>query len=148
MNAIQTPVENGVFFEEIRRMLDQGLNASFTVTGNSMWPLLVHRRDQVVLKKVNTPLKKGDIILFMPAEGRYLLHRIQKISQGKIQTIGDACCTLDGEFDSETVLGKVVSFTRKGKTHSCRALWYRIYSWLWRILLPLRRPLLKILRNR
>lgn len=148
MNAIQTPVENGVFFEEIRRMLDQGLDASFTVTGNSMWPLWAHRRDRVVLKKVNTPLKKGDIVLFTPAEGRYMLHRIQKISNGKIQTIGDACCTLDGEFDPETVLGKVVSFTRKGKTHSCHALWYRIYSRLWLILLPLRRPLLKILRNR
>ena len=50
-------------FENVRLLLHEGYSASFTVTGKSMWPLLGHGRDQVILEScAGKALKKGDII--------------------------------------------------------------------------------------
>lgn len=133
---------NEEIFESIRTMLEQGLQASFTVTGNSMWPTLVHRRDQVVLEKPTTPLKKGDVVLFCPMPGQYLLHRIHKRRKGVFFTTGDGNCFRDGQYPNEAVIGRVVRIRRKGKDISCRSFCYRLCTRLWCLAYPLR-PLIK-----
>ena len=47
-------------FTAVHQLLQDGYDAEFTVTGNSMWPLLVHGRDSVTLRKAEvSSLKKG-----------------------------------------------------------------------------------------
>ena len=51
-------------FPIIRQLLNEHQQASFTVTGMSMWPFLCHGRDQVVLDYCSLDsLKVGDILL-------------------------------------------------------------------------------------
>ena len=139
-------VENTALFEEIRAMLAQGLDARFTVSGNSMWPILVHNRDSVVITPCTKP-KRGDVVLFCPVEGQYLLHRIYRIKKDRIYTCGDGNCHRDGDFPVSSIMGKVVTLERKGKQIPCTRWWYRCYSTLWRWCYPFRRPLLKLLRT-
>jgi hypothetical protein len=132
-------------FTAICQLLQEGYDAEFTVTGNSMWPFLAHRRDSVTLHKpADTPLKRGDIVLLQTEQG-YLLHRITALKNGMLQTTGDYNCYRDAYVSRQCVLGKVVRFTRKGKQVSCTAPWYRVCSWLWRVLFPLRPLLLRVL---
>ena len=132
-------------FEAVRQSLSDGYDAEFTVTGNSMWPLLTHGRDSVTLHKVEkASLKKGDIVL-LHTEHRYLLHRITRIKNGSVQTTGDHNLYRDGFVPAENILGRVVCFTRKGQQVSCTNLLYRLCSWLWCASFPARPLLLRVL---
>ena len=135
-------------FENVRQFLQDGYFASFTVTGNSMWPLLRHGRDHVVLEPcTGKPLKKSDIVLFMPAKGRYLLHRIDWVREERFRTTGDGNCFRDGTFDQDCVVGRVVTLVRKGKEISCTNWRYRLASRIWMALFWARPVLLKVLRK-
>ena len=135
-------------FENIRQLLHEGYLATFTVTGNSMWPLLRHGRDYVILEsRAEKPLKKGDIVLFMPVEGRYLLHRIDWVNKDRFRTTGDGNCFRDGTFNQDCVVGRVVTLVRKGKKISCTNGLYRLTSRIWMSLFWARPVLLKALRK-
>ena len=135
-------------FLHIGQLLEEGYEAAFTVTGNSMWPLLTHGRDRVVLENCkDKPLKKGDIILFSPTKGRYMLHRIDWIKDGFFRTAGDGNSFRDGTFSRNCVLGRVVTVVRKGKTISCRNLFCRLYGRIWMALFRFRTPILRLLRK-
>ena len=132
-------------FETVFQLLQEGYDAEFTVVGNSMWPFLANKRDQVTIRKVESCfLKKGDIVL-LKTDCRYLLHRITRFKKGMFQTTGDNNCYHDDFVSVENILGRVVRFTRKGKQVSCDNILYRFISWIWRVLFPLRPLLLRIL---
>lgn len=110
-----------------------------------MWPFLANKRDRVTIRKVESCfLKKGDIVLLKTERG-YLLHRITRLKKYMVQTTGDYNCYRDDYVSKDNVLGRVVCFTRKGKQVSCDDFLYRSFSWLWRVLFPLRPVLLRIL---
>jgi len=132
-------------FGEMSRLLKEGYDAEFTVTGNSMWPLLRHKRDCVTLRGIgDKSLKKGDIVLLKAGQG-YLLHRITRIRKNMIQTTGDHNCYHDEFVSIQCVLGRVVCFTRKGKQVFCTNPLYRLSSGLWRLSFPVRSFVLRIL---
>ena len=135
-------------FAAVQELLQEGYDAEFTVTGNSMWPFLAHGRDRVILRAIgDEPLKKGDIVLVQTERG-YLLHRITGLKNGMLQTTGDYNCYHDGYVAAQYVLGKVVRFIRKGKQISCNDLLYRFSSRIWRLLFPVRPLLLRLLLQR
>ena len=140
------PVDNRALFEEIRRVLDVGMDARFTVVGHSMWPTLTHKRDEVILSPLDGRVKRGDVVLFCPAEGRYLLHRVCRVRHGQMVTAGDGNCWRDGAFSTATIVGRVTKIGRKGRWYSCTDGWYRLRSRAWMALYPLRPLLLKCLR--
>ena len=134
-------------FENVRQFLHDGCFASFTVTGNSMWPFLRHGKDHVVLEPCpEEALKKGDIVLFMPEQGRYLLHRIDWVRDRQFRTAGDGNCFRDGIFNQNCVVGRVVTVVRKGKEISCANWIYLLLSGIWMALYWARPVLLKVLR--
>lgn len=133
-------------FSAVEELLEQGLDAEFTVTGNSMWPLLKSGRDTVTLRALDSPLKKGDLILFSPVKGRYLLHRVTRLEKNAFESTGDANLSSDGVFPTTCILGRVILIHRKEKRISCKNFWYRFSVWVWMGLVPVRKPLLKILR--
>ena len=63
--------------ELLEFQLDRGGRAALTVTGNSMVPMLRHRRDSVVLTRPpEGGPRRGDIILYRRDSGQYVLHRV------------------------------------------------------------------------
>lgn len=140
-----TLIPSDDLFAAVFQMLQEGYDAEFIVTGNSMWPLLAHGRDCVILRRAEGfCLKKGDIVLLQTQTG-YLLHRITRLRNGMLQTTGDHNCYRDEFVPAENVLGRVVCFTRKGKQIPCSNLLYKLYSWLWQVLYPVRPYLLRLL---
>ena len=116
-------LSNDVFCSAVQQMLEEGLKVEFTVTGNSMWPLLKSGRDKVTLTLCDPDnIKKGDVILFEAMPSKYLLHRVTRICEKTFDTTGDFNSFRDGSFPLECVIGKAVSITRKGKCigRNCR----------------------------
>lgn len=124
--------------------LEQGGKAPLQVTGNSMYPMLQHGRDRVILEPLSGKLKKGDLIFYRRENGGYILHRIVKCLRGD----GLICCG-DNQHVPEAVaqqqvIARVTAFTRKGKTYGVTDPKYRLYVWVLTGLFPVRKPLLAL----
>ncbi len=129
----------------IKETIASGSSIRFTVTGISMSPLLINRRDSVVLSAPRD-IKKYDIVLHQRANGDYILHRVIG-KKGDILTIaGDNEIQKEKDVNVSCVIGKVVSFTRKGKCYNGSELWYKIYSRAWLLIFPFRYIVMAFLR--
>lgn len=138
--------------EELLRVaesiLEEQYQVDFTVTGNSMWPLIRHGRDRVIMEKCSPDdLHVGDIILFHATESRYLLHRITKLHGDCFETTGDGNCFRDGYFPRTAIVARVVKVIRKGREISVSDIFWKIIFRIWMFLFPIRRPLLLFLNR-
>lgn len=136
-------------FPFAEEFLSAGQKVLFTVSGNSMWPLIRHNRDSVLLAALDRPALVGDIVLMnVPApHNLYILHRVHRIQGDQCVTLGDGCLAHDPPVPLDCIIGRVEKVYRGKRTLICDALPARCLSWLWRVLLPLRRPLLFCLRK-
>ena len=75
---------------DFERELRENGTVVFTVTGDSMMPLLRQHKDIVVIRAITRPLRKYDTVLFRRPNGVYVLHRIVKVCGGETyQIVGD-----------------------------------------------------------
>lgn len=131
----------------LQTQLSHGGIANLVVTGNSMYPMLFHRRDSVTLATVSQPLRKGDLILYRRENGTYVLHRIvTKPVKDVFFCAGDNQWARE-QVCSSQVIARVIRFVRKGKQHPVSSLSHRSYVWLWIALFPLRKPLIRLRRG-
>lgn len=100
--------------KEVFGWLDGCGELSLRVQGNSMCPFLHDGEDTVTLRKPGT-LRKGDIVVFERG-GRYLMHRIVKISDGYIDTLGDNLSTPETRIPLQNVVAVVTGAVRRGKS--------------------------------
>lgn len=144
MRAVDIPMEE--LAKLLQLQLDHGGEATLTVTGVSMLPMLYNRRDSVKLAVITAPLKKGDLILYRRENGQYVLHRIVRCRDVK-----EFVCCGDNQWEPETVtagqvMAVVSGFSRAGKTYTVTHRGYRLYVWLWVGLYPVRRVLIALRR--
>lgn len=133
-------ITSEVLFTAISEELADHKQASFTVTGMSMWPFLCHGRDQVIVEAANPcNIKVGDIILLKASEGHYLLHRVTKCGEECLETTGDGNFYRDGFFPFDCVTAKVGKVIRKGKMIDCNHFIWKILSQIWMRLFVIRR---------
>ena len=125
----------------IEERIGSGKEVRITVTGNSMVPMLRHRRDSVVLKRAEN-LNKYDIPLYRRENGIYVLHRIIKKKGDTYYIAGDNETSLEYPVKKEQVIAVVSGFYRKGKYYSNKNSLYKIYVWLWCAILPYRHKIL------
>lgn len=83
-------VKNEEYIPALLELTESGLEVPLTVSGNSMSPFLIHERDSVVIQKIQSPPQKGDILLFIRRDGRYILHRLVRIEGERYFFLGDA----------------------------------------------------------
>lgn len=138
--------ENDKFFPFIIEEIKKGHTATILLRGNSMRPFLETERDKAVLTSPGN-LKVGDPVLAEIEPGHYVLHRIISIDGKNVTLLGDGnirCehCTVD-DFRAE-----VVGFYRKGRKKLDRTdgMKWKVYSWFWMRLHPIRRYLLAFYR--
>ena len=123
----------------LNSLLEQGRTITLQVTGTSMQPLWMHRRDQVVLEHCKEgSLKVGDIVLYRRENGQYVLHRIMKLDDRKMSLCGDAQSNLEKNVSTDAVIARVVKICRKGKWFSCDSRGYLLYVHLWGMARPVR----------
>ncbi len=143
--------------------LQEGQEVILTVTGNSMRPLLRHRRDQVVLAAVDgEALRPGDVPLYRRRNGAYVLHRVvarddgtqcefvdgtvqestQLAAEVRYTMLGDAQTELEHGITPPQILARAVAFIRCGKRVECDSRSYcRYVRWWYRWLFARRQML-------
>lgn len=138
---------NAELLPEVVRIVNEGHTVTLPLKGYSMRPFLEDGRDKAILKAV-TELRKGDAVLAEIGPGRYVLHRIVNIDGNSVTLLGDGNITTErcGTADVKAV---AIGFHRKNRQqpdYTDGKKW-RVYSWLWTHLYPIRRYLLFIHRH-
>ena len=132
--------DKGIMMEEIRKLISEGRTVSLTLKGNSMNPFIVHLRDQMTLGPwKDEDIRKGCVALVKDTKGRYVIHRIIKRENDTVTLIGDGNVDLYETAQMCNIIGIMYSITRKGKEWKRDSRIWRLYSWLWMFLLPVRR---------
>ena len=126
-------MSTGVIESELN---ERGFYASNTL-GVSMEPLFRTHRDMIVLMRPDAPLRKYDVALYVTPRGKYILHRVIKVKEKEYVFRGDNTYASE-HVPKEWVLGVLVKFNRKGKSHTTEELSYRIYSRVWHFIYPVR----------
>ncbi len=133
---------------EIEVLLSVNQNIILPVTGSSMYPFLIEGMDSVELAfiEVNN-IVRGDIVLIKNDNEQYLLHRIVRKIDDVFYLNGDSQTTIEGPFCSFHLKGKVVAIHRDGKRIDLGKASIKIIVFLWMLLLPFRKILLRVLRR-
>ncbi|WP_052168594.1 S24/S26 family peptidase [Dehalobacter sp. CF] len=127
-------------------ILAEGHLLRLPIEGLSMYPLLVGRRDEVLLADVKgKKLRRGDIVLYVRQDGTHVLHRIHHVDLNNYYMFGDAQTWIEGPINEDNVLGVVISVIRKGKAIECNSFGYRFISQIWMVMRPARPLILKII---
>lgn len=135
-------LQNEVFLPQVVALLEEGHTVTLPLRGRSMRPFLEDGRDKALLQTAGNP-QVGDAVLAEISKGHFVLHRIIAIDGDKVTLRGDGNlanehCTLSD------IRAKAIGFYRKGRTKldSTDGRKWRLYSWLWTHLYPVRRYLL------
>lgn len=132
-------------FTELWQDLEEEDIVPLGVTGNSMYPFLRNQKDMVYLKKIKNTngFKKGDILLFMWEDGKWILHRVWKIRKN-----GTLLMNGDGQSKKETirkeqVVAVVVGVKRGDREVSIHNPFWRGAVILWKWLYPFRQSIIQ-----
>ena len=105
--------------------------------GVSMLPLLRQGKDRVELGPLPQRLKRLDLPVYQTPGGKYLMHRVVKVTPTHYICLGDN--TLEYEtILPEQMIGVVTAFTRNGKRISVRHPLYWLYCRIWGLTRPAR----------
>lgn len=113
-------VDNQEYMKVVRSILEEGKEVPLVVTGNSMMPFLIDRRDQVLIKRIERPLKKGDIAFFQRENGQYIMHRIHfmrkddRTGENQFYFIGDGQKNIEGPIKETQIFGVITRVCGKG----------------------------------
>jgi len=133
---------NSQFLPQMVSLLKEGHTATLSLRGRSMRPFLEDGRDKAVLK-IADHYDVGDVVLAEISKGCFVLHRIIAINGEEVTLRGDG--NLNDENCMMTDIQAIaIGFYRKGcnKLESTTGRKWRIYSWWWTRLYPIRRYVL------
>ena len=134
--------------EEIRTLISEGKSVTLTVKGNSMNPFIVHMRDRMTLGPwKDEDIRKGTVALVRDIRGNYLIHRIIRKEENTVTLLGDGNVGFTETATIDNIIGIMHSIERKNKIWTSKSMIWRIYSWVWMTLTPLRRYPLAIWRK-
>lgn len=140
--------DKGLMMEEVRRLIAEEKTVSITVKGNSMNPFIVHLRDRMTLGPwKDQDIRKGTVALVKDFRGNYVIHRIIRRDEKTVTLLGDGNLGLYETASFDNIIAIMYSIDRKGRTWSRDSFMWRVYSWLWMLLTPVRRYPLAIWRR-
>lgn len=143
-------VDNQEYMKVVRSILEEGKEVPLVVTGNSMMPFLIDRRDQVLIKRIERPLKKGDIAFFQRENGQYIMHRIHfmrkddRTGENQFYFIGDGQKNIEGPIKETQIFGVITGVLRKGKYLDEHTFTWGFFENIWRYVIPFRLLIIKI----
>ena len=140
--------EQSLMMTEISRLISEGKTVTITAKGYSMNPFIVHLKDQITIGPwKDEQIKEGAVVLAKDTRGAYLIHRIIKRDGDRLTLMGDGNIGLTETARTSEVIGLMQSVTKKGRTYSVQSLRWRLYSWFWKMLTPVRRYPLALWRR-
>ena len=137
-----------VLLEEYRRILAEEPEVAalpLVISGSSMTPFLVHGRDTVYLSRLERPVRRGDMLLYLRDNGRYILHRVWKVEpDGTFTIVGDAQTELERGIREDQIIAIVTAAVRKGRRIGPGDFWWEFFEKVWIRMVPLRRFLVRL----
>ena len=127
----------------IREVLASGGEFRLYPHGISMLPLLRRGRDSVSLRRVDGPIRKGDILFYQRPDGSFVLHRVRAVKPDGLTMMGDNQTLPERGVSPDWVIGRVTRIFRDDKEVICDGQRYRWYLRLWQLTI-LRGLLLKL----
>lgn len=115
--------------------------------GISMWPMIRNGIDTVLIEPVNGRLKKYDIPLYKDKLGRYVVHRIIKVTDTGYVICGDGLYIREYDITDDNIIGVVTGFYRREKFIPCTSKGYMLYVKLWVGLICFRKPTIILSRK-
>lgn len=118
-------VDIGSVGEELKK----NSQVSVLTSGASMRPMLRQHKDIVVIERLNSDLKVGDVVAYPGANNSYTLHRIVRIKNGALIIRGDNNYFTETHVKKENIVGVLKEFYRDGKYISCKTnKGYKLYT--------------------
>lgn len=142
-------VENNDAIHEVEVLLKEGHKVILPVKGQSMLPFIVGSRDSVELVVPDKPLTIGDAVLAWVNGCRYVLHRIIEIGKdGHLVLMGDGNLVVTESCMVDDVVARADYVVRPNgsRTYLYNRWMCRYWRW-WKMLKPLRRWILAVLRR-
>ena len=127
----------------IREVLSSGGEFRLYPHGTSMLPLLRQGRDSVALRRVDTPIRKGDILFYQRPDGSFVLHRVHAAAPEGLTLMGDNQTKPEYGVSPDWVIGRVTRIFRDDQEVICDGFGYSLYRKLWQFTI-LRSLLLKL----
>lgn len=115
----------------IREVLASGGEFRLYPHGISMLPLLRQGRDSVSLRRVDGPIRKGDILFYQRPDGSFVLHRVRAMTPEGLTMMGDNQTLAERGVSPDWVIGRVTRIFRDDKEVICDGFGYRLYRRLW-----------------
>lgn len=131
------------YLDTVVELLAQGhRDVTVPVKGSSMVPFL-HNGDVVYLNLPEGPAKRGDILLYLRPDSRYILHRVVRRRKRGLLMTGDAQQELE-LIDEAQVRATVTSARHLGRLLTPKSLRWLVYRHVWLWLRPIRHRLMKL----
>lgn len=140
-------IDTKIYLSFLKEMIEQNMDVSIVISGNSMSPFLVNQRDVIYLSKINRKLKKGDLVLYQRSSGQYVVHRIVKVKKSGYYLAGDNQIAIEGPILDKQIFGLVTKVKRKGKWIEAGNFWWKFFEHVWIWVLPWRMIILKIYKK-
>ena len=140
-------IDTKIYLSFLKEMIEQNMDVSIVISGNSMSPFLVNQRDVIYLSKINRKLKKGDLVLYQRLSGQYVVHRIVKVKKSGYYLAGDNQIAIEGPILDKQIFGLVTKVKRKGKWIEAGNFWWEFFEQVWIWVLPWRMIILKIYKK-
>lgn len=134
---------------KISKIEDAVARGNFVIhpRGVSMWPMIRHGKDSVVINPPQGRLKKYDIPLYKDKRDRYVVHRIIEVTDTGYVICGDGLYEIEYDITDANIIGVVTGFFRKEKYISADDKKYMRYVHFWVDNFYLRKPIIKTVRK-
>ena len=113
--------------------LNEGKKVIIEAVGNSMHPMIRHKKDSIILKKYDgEELKVSDMAFYKRESGRYVLHRIVDITEDNTYVmLGDNQTTEKEKVTADQIIAVPTTIIRGKKTIPIASKKCRRYSKFW-----------------
>ena len=124
-------VSEEVLMVLVRERLAAGYKVRYLpFKGVSMLPLLRQGKDRVELGPLPQKLKKYDLPVYQMPSGKYLMHRILKVTPTHYICLGDNTLEFETIYP-EQMIGVVTAIERNGKRIEVSHPLYQLYCLIW-----------------
>ena len=130
----------------LAQMAEEGATGTIIARGYSMMPFIEHNRDRLVFAQVDR-VRVGDVVLAEISKGVFVCHRVERLDGDRLTMRGDGNVQGTEQCRLQDVRARLITVIRKNKTYNLdTSTAWKVYSFLWPRLLPLRRYLLALYR--
>lgn len=132
---------------DVEKMLLSGAPVFIPLTGYSMFPLFAGGRDKVYVEPIpeGYEFKRLDVVLYRREGSKLVLHRVYKVTEEGLFLVGDNQIEIEGPLPFKQARGIMTAALRKGKKFYVTSPLYRMYSFIWMTIRPIRPVVIKVL---